>query len=82
MRDQDSLGLLDVISILSFVIALINLDENMTQSDKQDLQKDLADKADRLLSEIHSHLETQDKQLKEIIERLEMIQNGNDRRDE
>ena len=58
---------------MSFVIALMNLDENMTQGDKQDLQRDLSNKADKLLMEIHSHLESQDEKLDFILKEL---QNG------
>ena len=70
------LDFLDLISIASFVISLQNLEENMTQTDKQDLQHDLADKADLLLKEIHKHLENQDIKLDNILERLEAIENG------
>lgn len=76
MTDNGQLDFLDLISIMSFVIALMNLDENMTQGDKQELQKDLADKADILLSEIHSHLEEQDIKLSNIEKLLEEIKNG------
>ena len=65
------LDFLDLISIMSFVISLMNLDENMTQGDKQDLQEDLANKAELLLNEIHAHLESQDIKLDSIIERLD-----------
>ncbi len=58
---------LDMVSLLSFLIGIMNLDENLTQGDKQELQQDLSNKADLLLNEIHSHLETQDKKLDEII---------------
>ena len=51
------LSFLDLLTIASFAISLENLEENMNQSDKQDLQHDLADKADMLLKEIHEHLE-------------------------
>lgn len=61
---------IDILSILSFLISLQNLDENLSQSDKADLQGDLAEKADMLLSEIHAHLEKQDRYLQEIKEIL------------
>ena len=48
--------LLDVLNILSFVIGLLNYDENLTQNDKQEL-----------LEEIHAHLEEQDIKLEEIL---------------
>ena len=73
MTNNGQLDFIDLISILSFVIALMNLDENMTQGDKQDLQEDLANKAELLLNEIHSHLESQDDKLDFIIKEL---QNG------
>ena len=69
--NNGQLDFLDLISIMSFVVGLINLDENVTQSDKQELQHDLADKADMLLQEIHSHLEKQDIKLDHILKRLE-----------
>lgn len=61
---------LDIITLISFIIGLMNLDENMTQGDKQDLQKDLSEKADLLLSEIHSHLEQQDDILRRLEEKI------------
>lgn len=64
------LDFLDLITLASFVIALQNLDENITQSDKADLQEDLSNKADLLLNEIHGHLEEQDALLKQILEEL------------
>lgn len=74
--NNGQLDFLDLISIASFVIALQNLDENVTQGDKQDLQHDLADKANLLLNEIHGHLESQDIKLDNIMQRLESIENG------
>lgn len=67
---MNQLSFIDLLSIASFAIALENLEENMTQSDKQDLQHDLADKADLLLKEIHEHLERQDRKIDEILRRL------------
>lgn len=64
------LTFLDAISIISFCVGLQNLSENLTQGDKQELQKDLADKADKLLAEIHTHLEEQDAKIDEILKRL------------
>lgn len=67
---MNQLSFIDLLSIASFAISLENLEENMTQSDKQDLQKELSDKADLLLKEIHQHLEQQDKKIDEILRRL------------
>ena len=65
------LTFIDILSVASFLIALENLDENMTQSDKQELQSDLADKSNSILKEIHDHLEEQDRKLEAILNRLE-----------
>ena len=58
---MSQLSFIDIISIASFLVSIENLEENLTQSDKQDLQNELSDKADLLLNEIHKHLEEQDK---------------------
>lgn len=63
---------LDMLSIASFLVGIENLEENLTQNDKQDLQSDLSAKADYLLKEIHGHLERQDKMLKKIMEVLKI----------
>ena len=77
--NTNQLDFIDLLSIMSFVVGLINLDENMTQGDKQDLQEDLSQKADLLLKEIHGHLESQDVKLDSIIERLEELENDSRR---
>ena len=61
---------LDTLNILSFCIGMMNLNENLTQGDKQDLQKQLSEKTELLLSEIHSHLEDQDRKIDKIMEAL------------
>ena len=63
---------LDVLTIMSFMIGVKNLDMNVTQEDAQRLQADLAEKTDILLKEIHSHLEMQDKKLDDIMKVLEI----------
>lgn len=72
MNNNGQLDFLDLISIMSFCIAVMNLDENISQGD-------LADSADKLLNEIHGHLEQQDIKLDLIIKRLEDIENGSAR---
>ena len=70
LKDGNQLDLLDMLSVLSFCIAIMNLDENITQGDKQDLMEELSTKADLLLTEIHGHLEAQDNKIDEILRRL------------
>lgn len=67
-------NLLDTISIISFIIGLMNLDENVTQGDKQELMEELSNKADYLLNEIHRHLQEQDEKIDAIIRHMEGIQ--------
>lgn len=61
---------LDTINLVSFMISMMNLNENLTQGDKQDLLKTFSQKADDLLNEIHSHLKDQDKKIDKILEEL------------
>ena len=69
--ERQQITFMDVLSIASFLIAVENLDANLTQNDKQDIQADLAERADAILEEIHAHLEKQDHKLGEIAARLE-----------
>lgn len=75
MTTTGQLDFIDILSIASFCIGLANLEENLTQGDKQDLQDDLSNKADMLLKEIHKHLEDQDIKLNLLIQELEELRN-------
>ena len=70
MNDNVQFDFLDIITLLGFVISVENLKENLSQNDKQDLQNDLSEKAERILNEIHTHLQDQDEKLNRIMERL------------
>ena len=59
---------LDILSIMSFSIAMMNYGENLTQSDKQELQESLSQKAEIMLNEIHNHLQKQDEKIDKILE--------------
>ena len=72
--ESRQLDFLDLLNILSFLIAIENLEANLTQSDKQDLQHDLSVTAEKLLTEVHAHLEAQDKKIDEILNRMEVHQ--------
>lgn len=61
---------LDSISIVSFLIGLMNLNENLTQGDKQELLQSFSQKADELLKEIHAHLKSQDQKIDKILGEL------------
>lgn len=61
--DNGEFTFLDIISLTSFLIGVMNLDENLTQGDLQD-------KAQLILDEIHDHLQQQDNKIDEILRRL------------
>lgn len=58
---------LDIVTLVSFIIGVQNLEMNATQDDMARIQRDLSDKAELLLNEIHGHLEEQDKKLDKIM---------------
>ena len=62
---------LDYLTLMSFFIGVINYDENLSQTDKQDLMEELSKKADQLLQDIHTHLADQDVKINLIIKLLE-----------
>ena len=68
----NELGFVDLLSIASFCIGLMNLDENLTQNDKQELQESLSKNVEKLLNEIHSHLQEQDDKINLILQKLEV----------
>lgn len=65
--------ILDLLNVLSFIIGLMNLEENLTQGDKQDIMKDLDNKTNNLLEEIHGHLASQDEKIDNITTKLDKI---------
>lgn len=73
MNYYKELDFLDLLAIASFVIGLQNLEENLTQGDKQDIQDDFDEKTNRVLIEIHEHLEMQDIKINAILKILEEL---------
>lgn len=68
--NNGQLDFLDILNIMSFIIGLMNYDENLTQNDKQDLMQELNAKSDKLLAEIHRHLTEQDKKIDNILKEV------------
>lgn len=70
---------IDILSVLSFVIGLKNLDLNVDQNDMDRQTRDIDEKANKLVSnaiaEIHQHLEMQDRKLNAIMEVLKIENN-------
>ena len=71
MNERNQLDLMDILNVLSFYIGLLNLQENLTQSDKQDLIRQFDTQTATILKEIHKHLEVQDNKIDDILKRLE-----------
>lgn len=61
--DDGEFTFLDIISLTSFLIGIMNLEENLTQGDLQD-------KTQLILDEIHGHLQEQDDKIDDILRRL------------
>ena len=65
---RNNLEFLDLLSIASFCIGLMNLDENITQGDMQDLEQQFNTQTRTVLNEIHAHLQDQDEKINEILQ--------------
>lgn len=80
MNDQGQLEFLDILSILSFLISVKNLDLNVSQEDIAKQAKKLSEQADKrtqkVLEEIHGHLSVQDSKLNILMEQMEELRNG------
>ena len=70
IKDSDNLDLLDLVSLLSFYIGLVNLDYNITQSDLDSQTQELDRKLKEVVDDIHKHLKEQDIKLNQIMEVL------------
>lgn len=67
MMNQD---FLDALTFVSFVVGMANYNENLTQSDKDDLMKGLDRKTNEMLARIEQDLEEQNIMLREILKRM------------
>jgi hypothetical protein len=74
MNNNEQLTLLDILNILSFIIGILNYNENLTRGDKQELMQEIDNKISLVLDKVQKHLEIQDKQLNIIIKRLEELE--------
>lgn len=63
-HNRNQLEFLDLISLMSFCISLMNLNENITQNDLQQVQQEQS-------KDIHEHLRIQDEKIDYIISILE-----------
>lgn len=69
-NENQQLSVIDILSVMSFVIAIQNLDENRQQSAHNDIQAANAKQEQHLLQEIKKMFEEQNKMLNEILSLL------------
>lgn len=62
--------MLDALTLVSFMIGVANYNENLTQSDKDDIMKSLDQQTKDILTQIEAQLKEQNEMLEEIITEL------------
>ena len=67
-------SLLDVLNVISFLIGVANYNENLTQTNKQELIHKLDTQTSELLSQLNAHLERQDENIDKLLTMLEVKQ--------
>ena len=70
------LTFIDIISIVSFLVGVQNLDLNITQEDVQNVASAFDKRMEEAISDIHEHLSVQDTKLNIILNKLEVMENG------
>ena len=62
---------LDAVALVSFIIGIANYNENLSQSDKDDMMHALDEKANNMLEKLEADLEEQNELLRHILDKLE-----------
>lgn len=62
---------MDAVSLVSFMIGIANYNENLSQSDKDDMMHALDEKANVMLERLEADLEEQNELLRQILDKLE-----------
>lgn len=65
---------IDAISLISFMVGIANYDENLSQSDKDDLMKSLDEKTNEMLTRLEKDIDNQNEMIKDITNRLDRIE--------
>ena len=71
MRNNDDF--MDAIAIVSFLVGLANYQENLTQTDKDEMMQRLDTRMNAVLDRLEKDLEEQNKMLTEIIDKIKEI---------
>lgn len=61
---------LDALAVVGFIIGVMNYEENLSQSDKEDMLQRFDKKAEDILERLEQDLEEQNRMLNEILEIL------------
>lgn len=64
----------NAVSLLSLIIGIINLDENISQTDMEELVSNANSETEKVLEDIQSELQDQKKLLTTILDKLEELQ--------
>ena len=62
--------MLDALTLVSFLIGVANYNENLTQSDKDDIMKSLDQQTNDILMRVEEALQEQNEMLEEILQKL------------
>lgn len=62
---------LDAVALVSFIIGIANYNENLSQSDKDDMMHALDEKTNVMLERLEADLEEQNELLRQILDKLE-----------
>lgn len=71
-----SFGFLDMINILSFWIAVMNLEQNIEQSKEQDINKANEKQQKEILDNIHKQFEKQNQLLYSLEKKIDELSKG------
>ena len=74
--ENKSFGFLDVINILSFWIAVMNLEQNIKQSKEQDINKANEKQQKEILDNIHKQFEKQNQLLYSLEKKIDELSKG------
>lgn len=64
------------LALASFILGIMNYQENLTQNDKQEIMDNSAKIQDSIINKIDAHLQIQDQKIDEILKLLNKLKGG------
>lgn len=61
------------LSLASFIMGIMNYQENLTQNDKSEILQNSQNVSDLIIQKIDSHLQIQDQKIDQILQELETL---------